>query len=235
MAEEITPEQIAEYESQLEGIEQLLAASPDDESLLTLKRDLLELLELSKAGNTATGAAVAPGAEATSPNAATVIQEELELPPPPPLEGNNNNPYINELSAESAVEAGVAAAANASVDETSPAAASAANNNNPKKKKKQKIKEFVVPPHLMVQEQDSEAERNRKRRALKALKSKHRQKKKEIESDNKQKSWQSFQKKTKRKGDDSIFATQESVNDRVGVISKKTMTEFDSRKRHKGS
>jgi hypothetical protein len=50
MADEIaTPEQIAEYESQLANINSLLEASPDDDSLLALKSDMEELLALSKA------------------------------------------------------------------------------------------------------------------------------------------------------------------------------------------
>ena len=99
------------------------------------------------------------------------------------------------------------------------------------------MKDFVVPPHLMINETDSEADKKKKRRALKALKSQHREKRKEVEHEQKQKSWQSFQKKTSNNtgttGAGSIFATQESVNDRVGVISRKTKTEFGERKRHK--
>ena len=42
--EDATPEQLVEYETQLAGIEELLAASPGDESLLGLKADLEPLL-----------------------------------------------------------------------------------------------------------------------------------------------------------------------------------------------
>ena len=101
-----------------------------------------------------------------------------------------------------------------------------------KKKKKKKLKDFVLPDHLIPLDTDTEAERNKKRRTAKALKSKWREQKKQIESEQKQKSWQSFQKKTKKRGkDESIFSTQEGVADRVGVISKKQMT--DNRKRQK--
>ena len=47
--ESTSAQQIAEYESQLAGIVELLKESPDDESLLALKKDMEELLELSRA------------------------------------------------------------------------------------------------------------------------------------------------------------------------------------------
>lgn len=111
------------------------------------------------------------------------------------------------------------------------------DGKKPSSKKRDKVKDFALPAHLVPNEADSEAERNRKRRAAKALKNKWRQHKKEVESTNKQKSWQSFQKKSAmRRGDNdggSIFATKDGASDRVGVVSKKQLTEFGSRKRHK--
>ena len=214
MAEEASPEQIAEYESQLANIKQLLEADPQDASLLALKNDIEELLQLTRAS-------AAPTAEGSSEPAAAA---PLDLPPPPPPPAAENEGSTNETdAAAAAVQAGAAAAAAASGDSTKP------------KKKRQKVKDFVVPPHLIAKETDSEAEKNRKRRALKALKNKWREKKKEVESSNRQKSWQSFQKKSKRQDTSSIFSTQEGVNDRVGVISKKEMTQFGARKRHKHS
>jgi len=205
MSELASSEQIAEYESQLAGIEQLLAASPNDESLLTLKKDLEELLALTRSG-TAAGAAV--------------VEPDLPIPPPP-MSPPENFPL------EQAVAAGAAAAAIATEDDKP-----TVEDDKDKKKKTKKLKDFVVPPHLIINETDSEADKKKKRRALKALKSQHREKRKEVEHEQKQKSWQSFQKK-KRVGGDSIFSTQDTVDDRVGVISKKTKTEFGSRKRHK--
>jgi survival-of-motor-neuron-related-splicing factor 30 len=106
------------------------------------------------------------------------------------------------------------------------------------KKKSKKVKEFEVPAHLLIHEADTEAEKNRKRRAIKALKNKWRERKKEVETEMKQQSWQSFQQKTLKKRKDentSIFATQEGDHAaKVGVVSaSRGMTEFGERKRHK--
>ncbi|KAL3922798.1 MAG: hypothetical protein SGILL_002011 [Bacillariaceae sp.] len=248
-----TPEQIAEYESQLAGINELLEASPSDESLLELKSDMEQLLELSKA-NLAQQAQQKEGAHNTSESGSI---EDLPLPPPPPPRQSGETAASDTpasfatdvvrleadataAAAAQAVENGAAAAAAALSDDQPPDASSdlvkTTTVKKSKKLKKEKIEDFVLPAHLIPNETDSEAERNKKRRAAKALKSKYRAKKKEVESNNKQKSWQSFQKKTnKRKKDDggSIFATKEGVSDRVGVVSKKQMTEFGSRQKHK--
>ncbi|KAG7347348.1 hypothetical protein IV203_016053 [Nitzschia inconspicua] len=238
MATEIaTKEQIAEYESQLAGINELLAATPEDESLLELKRDMEELLALSKASlENQQSEATSDHSQEEDPEAALAAAgassesgslDDLELPT-----SFATNPD-SDFSLIEAMQNGAAQAAAASAGEE--ALSDDNNNNNKKSKKKDKIKDFVLPPHLVPNEGDSEAERNRKRRAAKALKNKWRERKKELESTNKQKSWQSFQKKTKRKGEDggSIFSTKDGVTDRVGVVSKKQMTEFGSRKRHK--
>jgi survival-of-motor-neuron-related-splicing factor 30 len=243
MAEEeiATPEQIAEYESQLEGINELLEASPGDESLLELKRDMEQLLELSKA-NLAQQQQNEEGPQHSTSTAATEPAdsgslEDLQLPPPPaPVAA-----FANDFASLQADASAAATANNAALENGAAAAAAALPDHVPtqpkkSKPKKEKIEEFVLPAHLVPNEADTEAERNKKRRAAKALKSKWRAHKKEVESNNKQKSWQSFQKKTKRMGKEdggSIFSTQESVSDRVGVVSKKQMTEFGARKRHK--
>ena len=77
----------------------------------------------------------------------------------------------------------------------------------PPKKKSKKLHDFQVPQHLIPLETDTPAERNRKRRAIKALKSKHKEEQKEIVAEKKQKSWQSFaKKKVKSK---NIFSTKD--------------------------
>lgn len=216
MADVATPEQIAEYESQLENIKQLLEVDPQDESLLALKNDLEELLHLTRAQTNDI-------ANNDSDEAALDLPPPPLPPPPPPQPAIEGTTSAETEAASAAVAAGEAAAAAASEDTTT-------KSNN---KKKQKVKDFVVPPHLIANEADTEAEKNRKNRKLKALKNKWREKKKEVVSVNRQNAWQSFQKKSKRKDAESIFSTKEGVNDRVGVISKKEMTEFGSRKRHK--
>lgn len=105
--------------------------------------------------------------------------------------------------------------------------------NEPPRKKLKKVKDFEVPAHLQVLETDNEKEVNRKKRALKALKSKHRSKQRDYESTKKQQSWQNFSKKGKKSKNKSIFATQEGSNAKVGVVSGGSMTEFGERKRHK--
>jgi survival-of-motor-neuron-related-splicing factor 30 len=217
-------EQLAEYESQLADIEQLLQATPEDESLSALKKDLVELVTLTR---TTLGI--------PTPTAAVP-------PPPPPLPDQEQREDVAQVqvSAVSAtMQAGTAAAANSNDKDEEEVVEEDSNNNNlnnstnnNNKKKRKKLRDFVLPEHLIPLDTDTEAERNKKRRTAKALKNKYRQKKKEVESDNKQKDWQSFQKKTKS-GGGSIFATQEGVADRVGVISKKQMTDFEGRKRHK--
>lgn len=204
MTDAATPEQIQEYELQLANIEQLLEADPKDESLLGLKRDIEELLELSRSN--------LPSASETTPASA-----ELNPSPLPPQPNEIGAKETAELdAATAAVSTGAVAAASTSDDVA----------NAKAKKKKQKLKDFVLPPHLVPNEADSEAEKNRKRRAAKKLKNKWREKKKELESNNRQASWQSFQKKSKRKDTSSIFSTREG---------EKEMTQFGARKRHKHS
>lgn len=101
------------------------------------------------------------------------------------------------------------------------------------KKRKTVMKDFEIPPHLIPLDTDTEAERNRKRRAIKSLKSKWKERKKDEESAMKQKSWQSFQKKKKLK-ETSIFSTGED-DTKVGVVSAggRQLSTHEQRKRHK--
>mmetsp|Transcript_13319 Transcript_13319/g.15153 ORF Transcript_13319/g.15153 Transcript_13319/m.15153 type:complete len:225 (-) Transcript_13319:303-977(-) len=217
-----TVEQIVEYESQLISIVQLLEASPDDESLFVLKKDMEELLELSRA---------------------TI---ESESSPPQPVESNTQlneasgtiyRPHPNvkqETATETVPPIDTATTFNddgssGGGDEIVASMKKAPPQKVKKRKKHKKVKEFTLPSHLIPNDEDTDTERNKKRRAAKSLKDKWRHQRKEIESDNRQKSWQSFQKKTVGKRVDetgSIFATKEGVNDRVGVVSK-------AKKRHK--
>jgi survival-of-motor-neuron-related-splicing factor 30 len=121
-----------------------------------------------------------------------------------------------------------------------------------KSKKKKKVADndnaaeavFELPSHLVPLESDTPAQRLKKQRTAKALKSKFREKQKEAEHAKRQNDWKSFASKAaggkKRKGgggNTSIFSTEDGVNARVGVISGgggRTMTNFvDPNKRHK--
>ena len=272
MAEEeeaTTIEQIAEYESQLAGIVELLEASPGDESLLALKTDMDELLELSRASivdtrsTMAVAVAATPGeTTSTAASATATTLEDLKLPPPslppppPPLETDTGIADGASSSKAEFLSSSQLQQEQETYNQTVPlenvtsssknAAAASIKKEKPHKaakkssKKQKKVKDFVFPEHLIPNDEDTDAERNKKRRAAKTLKNKWRLQKKEIESNNKQKSWQSFQKKSSGSGgassnssSGSIFATKEGVNDRVGVVSKKQLTEFGARKRHK--
>eukprot|EP00751_Fragilariopsis_kerguelensis_P012830 CAMPEP_0170768148 /NCGR_PEP_ID=MMETSP0733-20121128/6197_1 /TAXON_ID=186038 /ORGANISM="Fragilariopsis kerguelensis, Strain L26-C5" /LENGTH=254 /DNA_ID=CAMNT_0011109473 /DNA_START=174 /DNA_END=934 /DNA_ORIENTATION=+ len=242
-----TVEQIVEYESQLISIVQLLEASPDDESLLVLKKDMEELLELSRA--------TIESESSTPKKSVGTISDDLPLlpqpSPPQPVESNTQlkasdniyrHPNVKQETATETVPPIDTAktfnddGSSGGGDEIVASMKKAPPQKVKKRKKHKKVKEFTLPSHLIPNEEDTETERNKKRRAAKSLKDQWRHQRKEIESENRQKSWQSFQKKTvgKRVVDDgtgSIFATQEGVNDRVGVVSKKQKTEFGGKEK----
>ena len=134
---------------------------------------------------------------------------------------------------------------------TNTATAAGTTQQPPEKKKKKKKKKdeavldakFELPSHLVPLESDTPAQKIKKQRTAKALKSKFREKQKEAQHAKKQNDWKSFATKTgKRKkgggiGGSSIFSTEEGVDARVGVVSgggRRTMTGFqDPNKRHK--
>jgi hypothetical protein len=209
MADEIaTPEQIAEYESQLANINSLLEASPDDDSLLALKSDMEASLATSVEPALAETSIVEMGKTTTT----TTLPSLEDLPPPPASESvslstmtNNNNYDMGLVDVHAGLLAAAAALPDVNSDDDDDdhndsinndnnnlisksmmMTMAAATTNSSSMKKKEKIKEFVLPPHLVPNEADTEAERNKKRRAAKALKNKWRQKKKEVESNNKQ-------------------------------------------------
>ena len=119
------------------------------------------------------------------------------------------------------------------------------------KKKKKKSDDamieakFELPSHLVPLESDTPAQRLKKQRTAKALKSKFREKQKEAEHSKRQSDWKTFATKAigkKKKGvviGGSMFSTEEGVNNaRVGVISGgaggRKMTDFeDPNKRRK--
>lgn len=216
-------EQIQEYEYQLVDVEAMLQASPDDTTLLSLKSDLLELLTITRHAAFANVSAIekptsssnvfdraleaAVGTSVGREEAVVVASESLVTP------------SFADTVEEAAVDA-------ASIPKT----IEAVREVSVKRSKPVKT-EFEVPQHLIPIDTDSTAERSKKQRALKALKSKWRESKKEVESAMKQKSWQSFQKKKKLKSS-SIFKTGDAA---VGVVSAagRQLTDCGERKRHK--
>ena len=80
---------------------------------------------------------------------------------------------------------------------------------------------LVVPDHLRAKDGDTDKERKNKRKRMRSIQNKNRFAKKEIESNNKQASWQNFQTKATKKlkrgvTGDSQFSTS-GIGGRVGV------------------
>ncbi|KAL0586616.1 hypothetical protein ABG067_003790 [Albugo candida] len=105
-------------------------------------------------------------------------------------------------------------------------------------------KPIKIPDHLQILPTDTEAEKERKRKRIRALKNLNRQKRLDNERNVKQQGWKAFQHKAKQKRvrgtsgalsirGESIFASPETVDGRVGVVgSGLGMTMFpDTRKK----
>lgn len=142
------------------------------------------------------------------------------------------------------------ASANLTGDSANATNATTTTSSSPPEKKKKKQKKsdsavleakFELPSHLVPLDSDTPAQKLKKQRTAKALKSKFRGKQKEAEHAKRQNDWKSFATKGKKRkgavGGSSIFATDEGVNARVGVVSGgggRKMTDFaDQNKRHK--
>jgi survival-of-motor-neuron-related-splicing factor 30 len=226
-----TEEQLKEYQTQLADVEDMLKASPGDASLLQLKNDLVELIGITRQQSVV---------EESSPEqkASKVFEQALETAVGRASVGMEEQAHDEERDSLQKRKQEMASNGFASVVQDAADAAAEAprpTSEEPAKKKKKISEEFEVPQHLIPLDTDSEAEKNRKRRALKAAKSKWRERKKEIVSEKKQKSWQSFQKKKKIK-DKSMFSTHDG-DSKVGVVSTsgRQLTGFLERKRHQNA
>ena len=288
---------MSDTRSQLEEVDALIAAAPDDPSLQQLREDLLQLIALEEQEAGAGDAQPQQQSEAPAVGDQSVGTGESEKPveqiqhhadPEPATttsssaENQSSNNYTAQgtfmehiVSKEAVAEApdlgsfqpvvyssskaagalksdeSASNAATGTNDETSNTNSAAAATQQPEKKKKKKKKKsddavldakFELPTHLVPLESDTPAQKLKKQRTAKALKSKFREKQKEAEHAKRQNDWKSFATKggKKRKGgmgSGSIFSTEEGVNARVGVISGgggRKMTGFaDPNKRHK--
>jgi survival of motor neuron-related-splicing factor 30 len=231
-------EQIQEYKSQLSDVESLLQATPDDPSLLSLKTDLIDLINITRQQeetplpSTAAVLAVAPETITNGAGSVNVFDRALEAAVGKSVGREEQDLEVGTSENMKSFAETIIDASNDADQSTVPHSIDTVTASEPAKKKQKIFKaEFEVPQHLIPLETDTEAERNKKQRSLKALKSKWRESKKEMESTNKQKSWQSFQKKTKVKST-SIFKTGDSA---VGVVSAagRQLTDYASRSRHK--
>mmetsp|Transcript_44450 Transcript_44450/g.53775 ORF Transcript_44450/g.53775 Transcript_44450/m.53775 type:complete len:246 (+) Transcript_44450:104-841(+) len=238
-------EQLEEYEAQLAEVKELIAADPNDESLTKLKLDLEELIAITKADR----------------NDESAVNSDLPLPE---IKNSQNFPETTETPAEGSYDEDPSiiiakypannqsgSDGNDTTSKKPPDEQTTGTSTNTKTEKKKPPKsstkpapasKFEIPDHLLPLDTDTEGERNRKRRTIKALKSKWRERVKEAAGAERQKSWQSFiTKGSKKRGtkrgvakSDSIFRTEEGVHARVGVIgSGRGMTEFGERKRYK--
>jgi survival-of-motor-neuron-related-splicing factor 30 len=177
-------QQLREYESQLADVVELLRANPDDAALLSLKSDLEELIAITR--------------PSTHLPADDEVYDSANLPGP--YGQSASSPEVADSpNDEELAENGQSTAA--------PARQRDASEPPKKKARKAASKEFEVPKHLVPLDTDTEAEATRKRRAVKALKSRWRERRKEEETDKKKSSWQSFQKKNKTTS--SMFSTVE--------------------------
>jgi survival of motor neuron-related-splicing factor 30 len=215
-------EQLSEYESQLIDVEALLQATPEDASLLSLKSDLLELINITKQSASAQSQHKDEVIYKPSTTSVDVFDKALQ-----DAVGTSVGADTIDAAVPPTTTADVAATSRTFADTVEEAAIAAASmpeviaagvsKDVPRKKSKISSKEFEVPKHLLLLDTDSAAERNKKRRAIKALKSKWRESQKEAESAQKQKSWQSFQKKKKLKTN-SMFSTTTAGDAAVGVV-----------------
>ncbi len=210
---------LADYKSQLSDIELLLADAPEDESLLKLKSDLVELIQLTEEQE----GEEEGGGGGDNGN----IEEDDDERDDQIGVTNDDNPASEEnepLNAGADHDPSIPAEDENNI-ETKGAAAAAAAPVKPKMslKKSKKIlsKQFEIPSHLIPLDSDTDAEKKKKKRAVRALKAQFKSTQKTAESEVKQQSWQNFNKKKKKKrkgGSESIFKTEEGVSARTGVI-----------------
>ena len=120
---------------------------------------------------------------------------------------------------------GVAAAASATTSDASGAGATAATSGDAVREldTAQLFSKQMhdIPDSLKFCNTDSEKEKARKKKRIKAIKSRNRNKVKDLVIQKKQSSWKSFQKKTKGKkgvGAASIFVSPDGVGGKVGVV-----------------
>lgn len=231
-------QQLIEYESQLADIEEMLALDPSDESVLKLKSDLEELISLTKSGVSAITTEVSEDEE-------QAVNENVLSNTTSPISNNssslaleNSSGFVLSKQSSATNIDSTEGQANEEISSTSQSQKGTNNNKDKDKAKKMKVpSEFSAPSHLVPLASDTDAEKNKKRRTLKALKSKWRERVKEKSSEKKQKSWKDFNTKKRSKSgktDESIFKTTDGVSAKVGVIgSGKAMTGYGDRKRFK--
>lgn len=223
-------EQLSEYQSQLSDIELLLADSPEDESLLKLKSDLIELISLTKEQLVSCQNGEVEAEYSNNGGSAGNDDDDNDNADDNGNDTNTLNKATNTTDHRSWQAATdlhdanhIAAASSSSTTAAAAVATATKTKASLKKSKKILSKEFEIPTHLIPLDSDTDAERKRKKRTVKALKAQYKATQKKVESEVKQHSWQEFNKKQKRKGGaggdgESIFKTEDGIGARTGVI-----------------
>ncbi|GMH88993.1 hypothetical protein TrST_g1678 [Triparma strigata] len=227
-------EDLANSKAELADVLELLLDSPDDEELLALKSDLEELIALAE-----------DEAEDVAEDEAEdeALDSSASAPPaggggPAPISGPISSPLQTGLQTEKTYDRNAAAflmqGSSAVSAPSAPTADDLLNDLDDEpsapvaevKKPKSKIKvdtEFEIPANLRLLPTDTEETKLKKRKKVKALKSKFKNIKSEVVATSKAASWQNFKsggsKKKKRKGlkEESMFKTGEGSG--VGVSS----------------
>lgn len=239
---------LQEYEAQLAEIEEMLAASPDDPSLLSLKSDLLELIAATL-GTTATTATAATATTATTTteeetpqdkeiSPATVVEATAQQEPAA-LEWSTVNSAAAAKSSKNDNPPAQATTAAVATTTTTTTTSNTATITKPKKKKKTctTTTVFTIPADLEIRPHDSKYEVNRKKRATAALRKQHEAQVASQVATAKQQSWQAFasskkrSKKSKGGSGSSMFQTDSSA--KVGVVGQRRLTKFEGPKKHK--
>ncbi|KAK1745574.1 hypothetical protein QTG54_003498 [Skeletonema marinoi] len=244
---------MSDAQSQLAEVDALIAASPEEPSLLQLREDLLQLIALEEQElqhdqqqigeqHSLDHQHVEDSNEQQSSENYTAqstftdnVGTSNSLAEAPDLGSFQPVAKSSHKYASSAIvsQANLKSGDDNEHDEISTAVASsapaaAAQPTEKKKKKKKKSEEsspsttFELPNHLIPLDSDTDAQRQKKHRAAKSLKSKFRAKQKEKEQAKRANDWKSFASKTSKKkkkvGGKSIFSTEEGVNAKVGVM-----------------
>ena len=233
---------LQEYERQLAEIEEMLAASPDDPSLLSLKADLLELIATTLGTTTTTTTTTEEARDNAAAHAAATVPEEADSSngerhnaheePADLSQWNAVNHNPPKLSAQTAttLETTVAGTANDTTTTT------AAKVQPVKKKKKVKSNNnasnavFTIPADLEIKANDSKFEVKRKKRAQQALRKQFDAAQEARTATAKQQSWQAF---AQRKGSSSSSMFQTDASAKVGVVGQRRFTKFEGPKKHK--
>jgi len=260
---------MSDAQSQLAEVDDLIAASPGDPSLLQLREDLLQLIALEELE---TAAFAEQNSELPSEQQIAGEQRSLDQHEEESGKQNSSTVYtaqstftdkiattnslaeapdlgsfqpINKFATRIDSQANLKSGEDDEDNGQSSAGAAVTQANEKKKKKKKKKSEellsstFELPNHLIPLDSDTPAQKQKKQRAAKALKSKFRSQQKEIEHAKRANDWKSFSSKTstkKKVSGKSIFSTEEGVNAKVGVISGgsgRTMTGFSEQDKHK--